>query len=270
MEIKPVPKPKSEKLPKSATVDALPSAHRLHPSHRRNTSDSLDKIVLGAVSRQTPPRDSRPPPSTRGFQYIPAPGPVQAPPASRAPAFYPPAGQASPLYYGGNTPKKADLPQQQEAASSQDVSGPPTPQDDEPATVSDVSVAEDYSLNDMPLPSPKLALDIPTVSEAPRDSAPPTRMSEKRRSQQLQQPELERIESGVEPSYFTHSHTRMSLQQRPPPLAHEDLVNVFPEPAAETVNTQASPAKKKKLTKTGGKLTKKNRWSLSKPSAIAA
>lgn len=136
--------------------------------------------------------------------------------------------------------------------------------------MSDVSVAEDYSLNDMPLPSPKLALDIPTVSEAPRDSAPPTRMSEKRRSQQLQQPELERIESGVEPSYFTHSHTRMSLQQRPPPLAHEDLVNVFPEPAAETVNTQASPAKKKKLTKTGGKLTKKNRWSLSKPSAIAA
>lgn len=270
LEIKPTaPKVTPQGLPKSATTDALPSAHRLHPSHRRNTSDSLDKIVLSSTVKPQTVRDNRPPPSTRGFQYIPSPGPVQAPPASRAPAYYPPTTQASPMYYGDAAKRYTDVSSRQGATPSpQDMKMVPGTQEEKQAATPSSTSAAELSLNTMPLPSPSLDIGIPAEPSTRRYSTPTAMTNEKRRSQQLRQPELDRIDSGVEPPYFTHSHSRMSLQQMPPPLAHEDLVNVFPEPATAPEGSQ--PNKKKKLSKAGGKLTKKNRWSLSKSSAIAA
>ena len=272
LEIKPTP-PRviPQGLPKSATTDTVSTAHRLHPSHRRNTSDSLDKIVLSSTVKPPTVRDSRPPPSTRGFQYVPSPGPVQAPPASRAPAFYPPTTQPSPMYYGDATKRNTELLSRQEATPSpQEMNTVPETRDENHTFTPSSTDAAEGSLNTVPLPSPSLDIGIPAESSISRYSTPTAMTNEKRRSQQLRQPELDRIDSGVEPSYFTHSHNRMSLQQMPPPLAHEDLVNVFPEPVTAPEGSQMSPTKKKKLSKAGGKLTKKNRWSLSKPYAIAA
>ncbi|OAQ87870.1 hypothetical protein VFPBJ_01911 [Purpureocillium lilacinum] len=114
------------------------------------------------------------------------------------------------------------------------------------------------------------------LSHYGRDSRPPpsmrgeasvaaqTRSKERRPARTARFSELERIDS-----MGSETMQRRSPAPIPPPVAHEDIINVFPEPASMPEPVSSSSNKSKRLSKSGGKLLKKSRWYSSKPSAVA-
>lgn len=77
--------------------------------------------------------------------------------------------------------------------------------------------------------------------------------------------EMERIDSMSDASFLAHERVRP--EQMPRTVQPEELANAFPEQAqfGTRGQSQQQPTKSKRLSKAGGaKLSKKNRWSLSR------
>lgn len=111
--------------------------------------------------------------------------------------------------------------------------------------------SSDYHLGNFSIPSP--GLDMTLGSTTPPSGGQVQRQS--RPSQQQQQPEMEPIVSNR--SYPRHSRSEM-----PPPLQHDSLVNIFPEPVPDSYDAKSGRGKLNK--------SKKTRWSFSKSSPITA
>lgn len=247
------------------------STHRLHPSHHRRTSDA------SANSAKAPgpsgyPRDSRPPPSMRGFasiNQVAAPLPIHPgslPPVAPSQAISSSQGHAN----GSSTPgmqtsrqsSTSSLPSLTAASTRPAVSAPATP------AIASASQSE-YSLNWASVPNAELDVPRSDAAGMALPAAEARMFKERRTARTTRFSELERIEStGVEPPY--QDFGRADPSRAPRPVAHEFLVNVFPEPASLPEPAASSSSKSKKLAKGGGKLLKKSRWSSSKTSAVAA
>ncbi|KAM3563001.1 hypothetical protein ARSEF4850_002542 [Beauveria asiatica] len=218
-------------------------SHRLHPSYRRTSSEISDRTAV-PVSTKPATRDARPPPpSMRGFTFIPT-TPNQPPPAmtprdsklEASNAVRPNSSQQR-SGYGGITPK----------ASPTSAVAPPAARN-----------SSDLNLGNFSIPSPSLDFtSAPTTPPSGGYATYQARVKEHYPSAptaQLQQPEMEPIVSNT---YARHSRSEM-----PPPLAHDNLVNIFPEPVPDSYDSKSSRGKLSK--------GKKTRWSFSKSSPITA
>ncbi|KAJ2964923.1 hypothetical protein NQ176_g10763 [Zarea fungicola] len=211
-------------------------AHRLHPSHRRNSSESSDRTNVPVQKSSS--RDSRPPTSMRGFNHIPSLANQQQPGA--APLQESNGGmrrsnslQHPGMGYSGFTSKPASI----------SPVAPPAARSPSEFNFGPLSTAASG-------PDPSVGVAVqPTVKQP--QHRPRTMDSYATRGQQ--HPEMEPIVS----AYPRHDRSNM-----PPPLAHENLVNVFPEPVPDV---QQGKSGRGKLTK-----GKRMRWSFSKSSPIAA
>ncbi|KAF4513249.1 hypothetical protein G6O67_000547 [Ophiocordyceps sinensis] len=243
--------------------------HRLHPSRPRRTSDaSIERLAAGksvkAMGSSSYVRDSRPPPSLRGFASI---AQVAAPPPVSLGFLTPPhppqspqtapvgRGRSSSAATGNLTPRQnstCSLPGLTTTSSRPAVSAPGAPASEYPLDWAAVSHAD---------------LDKPWSLDGSREAygAAPQRPRDKRIARAVDTSEFEPVSvTGAGPSYEHPS--RADPGRKPPPLAHEDVVNVFPEQAS--LPEAATSSGKKKGSRGGGKLLKKSRWSGSKASAV--
>ncbi|OAA60766.1 hypothetical protein ISF_05805 [Cordyceps fumosorosea ARSEF 2679] len=237
-----VPQPQSP-VPESPRP-ASGHAHRLHPSHRRTSSETSDRTAV-PVSTKPAPRDSRPPPtSMRGFNFIATTVNNHQPALGSKPAqpeLNNGARQNAPQYrasidYSGFAPRAPAAP----------VVAPPASRN-----------SSDVNLGAFSTPSPSLSLSGGQVTPPSGGQRPyQSRMKEHSPSPatRQQQPEMEPIVSN---GYARHARSEM-----PPPLAHENLVNIFPEPVPESYNAKSGRGKLNK--------GKKTRWSFAKSSPITA
>ncbi|UNI13453.1 hypothetical protein JDV02_000199 [Purpureocillium takamizusanense] len=245
--------------------------HRLHPAHKRRTSDaSVERLALTnsakGIGFSHYGRDSRPPPSMRGFASInqvaaPLPAPVAVAPTVMAQTQplnlqVPAAGSsASSTDQTSRQSSTTSLPGLTPASSRPALSVPTTP------AVTTATQSE-YSLSWSQSAEPDFTSAAEHASEAP--TAPQTRSKERRPARTARFSELERIDS-----MGSETMQGRSSAPIPPPVAHEDIINIFPEPASMPEPVTSSSNKSKRLSKSGGKLLKKSRWYSSKPSAVA-
>jgi hypothetical protein len=231
-------------------------AHRLHPSSRRRSSETSQERRAGtspskAAGASNAARDSRPPPSMRGFSYIstyaePSPGPTAARPGS-LPAQYA-AGSSS------MRSSTASL------ASPTSGSAPMTP-----AAISPTGVEFPFGISPSTSHEQESAYTFEPVKSG---QTSPSTSKDRRVPKTARFGDLERIDSHPE---STRTARSSSSQKPVPRIEQERIVNVLPEPATapEPATTKSSG---RKLTKGGGggKLKKGTRWSLSKTPAITA
>lgn len=224
-----------------SSEDTTPSqsspAHRLHPSHRRTSSEISDKTPTPTPTKSG--SGSRPPTSMRGFNYIQssaAQPTVAAPLPGKLPQ--PDSRKVSPQYngmgYGGFAPKTPSMP----------AVAPPAARS-----------SSDLNLNNFSVPSPGLSMSGGSIKKS---SAGQSQYQQPVKEHYASQRDMEPIVSAVEPKYARHSRAEM-----PPPVSHDALANMFPEPAPDAYDSSNSG--RGKLNK-----SKKTRWSFSKSSAIAA
>ena len=258
--------------------------HRLHPRNARRLSDSnVDKhSALGASAKAFPStsRDSRPPPSTRGFASIPAVASLPPMSARDLPGSSAPSAsfqQAS--HNGANT-----SPDGYFTTSTVPAPNASTPTS-RPAAVTppgfSVSSAarDEHPITWLSLPGPEL--NMPTSSQGmpqrpstreglemvQKSSKPPGSCKIASYSSRMSSGDAVPMgSSGARNSYF--EYPIMNSTQMPE-LSTQDLANVFPEQAAVDETSFNDAKGKKRLSKPGGKLVKKNRWSSSKVSAVA-
>lgn len=234
----------------TSSTAAAERAHRLHPSHSRHTSDAS---AMGAPASTQSRRDSRPPPSTRGFASIP-PAKALAVPNMSSDASS--SGSTNSNLAGNSASRQSStvsLPGLTPASSRAAHSNPTTP--------AAVPMAQpEFPLNAtvvaLPSPDAELPSPSPLIEGVTPTFVTPGKFKDRRVSKTTRFTELERIDSNVEPTYFDHP------QSQPPPAAvlQPEIVNVFPEPVAEVAAAPTkSKSKSKKLTKGGGKLVKKSR-----------
>ncbi|TWU72725.1 hypothetical protein ED733_000615 [Metarhizium rileyi] len=264
----------------------ITTAHRLHPSRARRTSDvSASQYTLSSGSRGSNnpnySRDSRPPPSTRGFASIPA--TATMPPMSTGIL----SGAAASAAHGSNDASSStsftsmsrqnsfgSLPSLSNTSGSQPASAPVT------RTVSSAPKSE-YPINWLTIPG--LESDVPTPSVGgtgrqsivagvamEHNSTPQASHNDSRNSLSTDFQRAVSMRQHIwEAQASIPNHQRMDRNRAPPPVSHEDLVNVFPEQAGSEARPSKS-GKSKRLSKTGGgRLVKKNRWSASEVSAVA-
>jgi hypothetical protein len=280
---------KPSKALMSRTSDGT-AVHRLHPGRARRTSDtSANQYTLSSTSRgnSSYTRDTRPPPSMRGFGSIPA--VAGMPPANMRVLPGTLAAQSHGINVsGGNAMSSSNslapssrrgsstsLPGLPDMPAKQAASAPVTPA----ATFAHTS---EYPLNSVATPaleSDMLAASVATsVGQAIRPDviATPDGTSHATSSDNYvvqadhHYRDTDRMQQQIwETQNRAHNHRRMDRSRVPPAPAPEDLVNVFPEQAGpEVVPTKSG--KTKRLSKAGGgKLLKKSRWSMSKPPAVA-
>ncbi|POR31454.1 Uncharacterized protein TPAR_08337 [Tolypocladium paradoxum] len=260
-----------EMMPSRPTARLGESTHRLHPSHHRRTSDA-SATSAKASGPSGYARDPRPPPSMRGFasiNQVAAPLPMHLgplPPVAPSQAMSSSQGYANGSFIPGMQTSRqsstTSLPGLTPASTRPAASAPATP------AIASASQSE-YSLSWVSVPNADL--DVPRPSDAAGMACPVAEartFKERRATRTMRFSELERIEStGVEPPYQDLGRVDRS---RTLPVAREDLVNVFPEPASLPEPAASSGSNSKKLSKGGGKLLKKNRWSSSKASVVAA
>lgn len=277
--------------PKTRAADSA-SAHRLHPSHSRRTSEaSGNQYTLSSGSRghtSSYTRDSRPPPSMRGFGSIPA---VAAMPPMNIGVL--PGAYAAHGHIGQNGNKTSSpsnsltptsrrssstsLPGLSDMAPKHAVSAPVTP------AASTAIKSSEYPLNWLSIPNPEADAPAPSVGTAVGPSIKPNvamayngppqvGYSDQHAVKANYHQEMRRVQQHTwEAQASVPDHQRMDRSRAPAPLAHEDLVNVFPEMAGPEA-TPVTSGKSKKLSKGsgGGKLLKKkHRWSSSKAPAVA-
>ncbi|PHH84197.1 hypothetical protein CDD83_2331 [Cordyceps sp. RAO-2017] len=251
------------------------------PSRPRRTSDASAERCAAVAKPATvkPPRpssyvrDSRPPPSMRGFASI---AQVAAPPpplhlgamAHPGPSAAAPLSdrgnvRRSPPSPGGSTPRRnsaSSLPTLTSASSRPPVSIPGTP-------ASPTAVQAEY-FSSWASTVPNTESDKRRSFEAPMTTYAPAQQSlrERRALRAMGVSELERIESaGGEPQQdFVHAERSRIL---PRAVAHEDLVNIFPEPVS-LPDPSVGKSKKSKKGAGGGRLVKKSRWSGFKAAAV--
>ncbi|KAJ4154048.1 hypothetical protein LMH87_010512 [Akanthomyces muscarius] len=225
-------------LPAPESPRSAGYAHRLHPSHRRTSSEVSDRAaVLSTIKPST--RDARPPPtSMRGFNFVPTTANPQ-----------PPVVASKPVQPDMNNGMRQNATQQRTGMGYTGFAPKP------PAVAAVAPPAarssSDYHLGNFSIPSP--GLDMTIGSTTPSSGGHVQRSAHK--GQQQQQPEMEPIVSGR--SYPRHNRSEM-----PPPLQHDSLVNIFPEPVPDSYDAKSGRGKLNK--------SKKTRWSFSKSSPIAA
>ncbi|KAK9435374.1 hypothetical protein VB005_10171 [Metarhizium brunneum] len=253
-------------------------AHRLHPSRARRISDvsanqyTLSNIGRGNTSNYT--RDSRPPPSMRGFGSIPT---VPVMPPMNIGVL---PGTIAAHGYNGTSPSNTLTPTSRRSSSTSlpGLSGVSTRQTASASMAPAVSSAHksEYPLNRLSISSFESGVPTPssrmTVGQsagagiAMAYSSTSQASSNGRHSQDV---DSMRQDTWQTQAFVPDHHQHMDRSRPPSTLAHGDLVNVFPEQAG----LEAAPSKggkSKKLSKTGGgKLFKKNRWSSSKVSVVA-
>ncbi|KAI9158301.1 hypothetical protein HJFPF1_06293 [Paramyrothecium foliicola] len=238
------------------------SVHRLHPSSRRRSSETSQerRIPTSPTKISVAPgasRDSRPPPSMRGFNYISAytePAPVLA---GTLPGSLP--GQ----YSIGPSSLRSSTASLSGQLSGQAVgSGPVTP-----TAVSPTSIEFPFTTaTPMALTSDN---SYSTDSLAKSGRISPSSQKDRRVPKTARFSDLERIDSHPE---STRTERSRPGQRQIPIVAQEQIVNVLPEPVEAPQPAPAEQKGGKKLSKSGGgKLLKKShRWSLSKSPAITA
>ena len=271
-----------------------PSAHRLHPSHSRRTSDSSINLysfsgTAKGTSSAVYTRDSRPPPSMRGFGSIPAiaaMSPLTALPGHlRTHSAVSQSGVNLSLSSGSTTPiahPNSPIPASSlnMTAARHAASAPTTP------AANTASMAE-YTLSCPPRngtdsqsaslstnTSPPLDIGVKVAQTTSRPVGNTEISSDEKngcRSVNAGHDKLitlQKTQTEIQAPF--NKHQRMDRGCVPPPLPHVDLANVFPEQAGPPV-TLAPDGKSKKLSKGSGAklLKKKNRWSNSKVAAIA-
>ncbi|KAJ6447108.1 developmental regulator flbA [Purpureocillium lavendulum] len=255
----------------AATRTQEAAAHRLHPAHKRRTSDaSVDRLAMAnsakAIGASHYGRDSRPPPSMRGFASI---NQVAAPVTMHLGALPTSFTQAAPSNLQVPAAGSSASSTNQTSRQSSTTSLPGlTPTSSRPAfsapTTPAVTTANqsEYYLNW----SQSAEQDIARVAEPIGEAAPAiqARSKDRRPARATRFSELERIDS-----MGSETMQRAAPASIPPPVAHEDIINVFPEPASMPEPVAPSSNKSKRLSKGGGKLLKKSRWYSSKPSAVA-
>lgn len=223
-------------------------------------------------------RDSRPPPSMRGFASLPAVANLPPMDLARLPGTLP-AHVPSASEHKTTTSRSGNSGSRQGSSTSlsgmASVSGQPATTIATPPTEASADVAE-QPLSVVIAGNYEVPASPPsdTISPGNEANAPPATMtmpghelmtSNKRMSRGQQYAQNYRMsQSDWETHKPYHGHERMD-RSRVAPVAHEDLVNVFPEQASEVPVVN----KGKRLSKGGGKLVKKkHRWSLSKAPAV--
>ena len=116
--------------------------------------------------------------------------------------------------------------------------------------------SSDVNLGILSVPSPTLDLSAGPTMLSSGQKPYQSRIKEHTGESvaQPQQPELEPIVSS--------KYTRHSRSEMPPPLAHDTLVNIFPEPVPDSYDSKSNRGKLNK--------SKKTRWSFAKSSPITA
>ncbi|KFA65224.1 hypothetical protein S40285_01516 [Stachybotrys chlorohalonatus IBT 40285] len=225
---------------------AVPKMHRLAPRNlRRNSDSSNEGRSMGTYVSQS--RDSRPPPSVRGFHAIPA---AAAPPRSAGPlpGSLPIGHSDTARGHRSFSNSFTGLPPP--SLSSSLASAPITPVGVEYDFDFGTSTSADLSLG----PSEPVQVVEGSKSLMPEHKDP--------HSIQTHYTELERIRSAAKPRQYQHSGSIM-VEPRGD-AANEQIAEALP------VAAEQEKSKGRKLSKTGGKLTKKSRWSSSKTSSVAA
>ncbi|ATY61594.1 hypothetical protein A9K55_007721 [Cordyceps militaris] len=232
------PQTPTPESPRPASVHS----HRLHPSHRRTSSETSDRTAV-PVSTKPTARDARPPPmSMRGFNYIPT-TPTQQQPAAAAgqPELASAAHQSTPQHrlsagYSGFAPRAPATP----------VIAPPASRNSSDVNLSSLATRS-ASLDPSGGPATPSSVGQRSYQSRMKEHTSPVQTPQP-------QPELEPIVSS--------NYTRHSRSEMPPPLAHDSLVNIFPEPIPDSYDTKSSRGKLGKV--------KKTRWSFAKSSPITA
>lgn len=229
---------------KPARAAESTAVHRLHPSHSRRPSDASERQPAAAVRSTS--RDSRPPPSTRGFASI--------PPAAASNVYLSPSS-SGPTNAGSSTPRSSSSKRNSFTTST------PVILPNAEAPLQPVAIPNaDF---DFSAPQDGAAMTAPVVS------ARMGRIGNKDRNQSRSSRiyDLEPIESMSTGSGYL-GQERVYAGEMPPPVHPEDLANVFPESTQYKPDTRPAKATKR-LSKSGGaKLSKKNRWSLSRRAEV--
>ncbi|QPG95016.1 hypothetical protein C2857_007508 [Epichloe festucae Fl1] len=270
---------------RSAEAEAV-TTHRLHPSHARSKSDaSVNQYTLSSTAKSPHTshlRDSRPPPSMRGFGSIPAVA-VVPPTNVGGISSYLAQGHVGSGSSNTSSPSNTLTPpsRQGSATSLSGLSYGPVKQQAVAPVTSHAPTAEknEHGLNWLSLPEPDVDVHVPSVGIAAGPSfgtnramasprAPQTTYSERPPTEVDRSPEPDLSQHNAWESQAAGPQQRMMDRSRaPPPVAHEHLVNVFPEMAMP--DSQKKPGKGKKLSKGGAGKLKKNRWSSSKAPAVS-
>jgi hypothetical protein len=236
--------------PPAQSAASAESVHRLHPSSRRGSLEmSTEKRSTGASSHKasgsvSSSRDSRPPPSMRGFSHVPT-YPEPSPRLSATRAGPVPAYQLSSSRRGSATSLSSPLggPVSVSTPASPGVITPSNSEFSFGLTPTNVGPGGSYPAE----PPVKSAGGPPLVVQNDRRVPRTARIGD-----------LERIDSLPE-------STRTNLSQKQPAeparAGRDRIVNVLPEPVQQPEPQPAhAPAKgSKKLSKGGGKLVKKSR-----------
>ncbi|KAG6124800.1 hypothetical protein E4U38_008215 [Claviceps purpurea] len=270
--------------PERRSADAI-ATHRLHPSHARRKSDaSVHQYASSSTSKHphsSTHRDSRPPPSMRGFASIPAVAAIQSNNLGGSSTHLPPHGYSGRASSIKSSRSDTLLPstRQSSATSLSGLSNGTTKQSASTQATAHTPMVEkkEHSIHWISLPEPNTDVRVPSVGTAPAPShahteatAPawvpqPTRsVMPNTKVRRLQQ--LDRRPNNVESQ--TASLQQHMDRRRPISLARADqLANVFPEMAIP--ETQEKPGKQRRLSKVGaGNFLRKNRWSTSKVPAL--
>lgn len=235
-----------EQLEMKSTRPAESAAvHRLHPSHSRRPSDASERQP-GPAIRSTS-RDSRPPPSTRGFASI--------PPSAVSNGYLSPSASAANIA-GSSTPRSSSSKRNSFTTNTPNI----LPNADAPLQSVVIPNADfDFSASQ----------DIASMT-APAVSARIGRIGNKDRNQSRSSRiyDLEPIESADTGSGYL-SQERVDRGAMPPPVHPEDLANVFPESTQYKPDSHPTKGSKRLSKSSGAKLSKRHRWSLSRRPEVA-
>lgn len=242
--------------------------HRLHPSRRHLSDSSVYRLSNIQSSKSSTSRDSRPPPSTRGFDSIPPVPPIPSirlvnqhgpnvstmVPSSR----YDASGASTPRGMSSSRSHRIsalDIPSYT-LTSTESIS---------PSTSSPTTPSAAYHEFSFPSSSDSTAPATPSLDfdfgVAVTSAASTPRSYEECVPKIAPFSELERFESDMEASYFNLPHMKQPRVSTIPisPLL-QPVVNIFPEP---TPSPAPIKSKSKRLSKGAALGGKKHRTSLS-------
>lgn len=250
---------RASRAPAVQQSTSVGTAHRLHPSNRsRRTSDaSLDRRArTNSANHKTGPstssRDSRPPPSTRGFSYI---------PSSASPLPIQVGTMPQPLPVDAIAPDAQEPQPQFSAAASRQNSTSSLP-GLTPTSTGLPSPAAPASPSALGSPPANLFLSSPVDTGRDLHSSQFAGIEENR--------EVEHPPKG-RTSRFTERTSSLTPAERPVSKAPSAIVNYLPEPAQpvadDAASMRSSKSKGRKLQKGKGRLVKKSRRSAVEVSA---
>ncbi|KAG6038389.1 hypothetical protein E4U41_004229 [Claviceps citrina] len=253
--------------PKARPAAAV-TTHHLHPSHARRKSDvSVNQYTLSSTiksSHTSHHRDSRPPPSMRGFASIPAVAAMLPTNMGANSGYFPPPAHGSSSSSKSSPPSTVTPPSRQGSATS--LCGPssgPVKQPVSPPVTSYVSAAEkdEHGLNWHSSAEPDADTYVSSFGAAAGSSFAAhgeTTSSKVPPSQRLGNSRRNTMEPRA-----ASPQQRVGRSRAPSLTQEHQLANVFPEMAMP--DAQEKLEKSRKLSKGGaGKYLNKNRWSTSK------